>query len=91
LLGQFGEIADLGIDTLGNVFVVGSDSNRIQKFSIKGDTLLQWGGQGSTNGLFQTPVRTAMHKGSVYVGEWNGKRIQEFDFEWKFIRKIDVG
>jgi streptogramin lyase len=52
----------------------------------------QWGSLGTADGQFQTPtaVDTALD-GSVYVGEYDGNRVQQFSSTGAFIRKFGSG
>ncbi|MCP4627897.1 MAG: hypothetical protein GY850_30925, partial [bacterium] len=50
--------------------------------------VLQWGGQGAEDGMFDSPSRMAIDsKDNVCVVDGGNKRIQKFDAEGKFIAK----
>ena len=59
-LGQFDEPRGLAVDPQGNVYVVDSKNNRIQKFSPDGKPLLAWGHEGQETGKFKDPCGIAV-------------------------------
>ena len=74
----------------GNVYVVDSDNNRIQKFDEDGAFITKWGSLGGGNGQFIYPAAVATDTaGNVYVTEqkdvWGYDRIQKFDKDGNFI------
>jgi streptogramin lyase len=73
-------------DSLGNVFVVDSGKNRIQKFTSNGTFITKWGRKGTGPGQFDDPHDIAVDlKGNVYVVEWGNNRIQKFTSNGKFL------
>jgi DNA-binding beta-propeller fold protein YncE len=85
-LGQFDEPRGLTVDAAGNVYVVDSKNNRIQKFSSDGKALLAWGHEGQEPGSFKDPCGIAVGPdGSVYVADTWNHRIQKFDGNGKFL------
>ncbi|MBM82565.1 MAG: hypothetical protein CMJ78_18530 [Planctomycetaceae bacterium] len=59
--------------------------NRIQKFSVEGKFLKQWGGHGTEPGLFQRPSGMVWHDGKIYAADAFNNRIQVFTDEGEFI------
>jgi hypothetical protein len=65
---------------LGNIYVVDTDNNRIQKFDASGTPLLAWGSIGITPGKFNWPADIAVDSlGNVNVVEVLTNRVQKFD------------
>jgi uncharacterized protein (TIGR03663 family) len=86
--GQFEEPRGLALDGTGNLYVVDSKNNRIQKLSPTGDVLKVWGAAGSEPGQFKDPGGIAVGPdGSVYVADTWNHRIQKFDPDGNFIRQ----
>jgi hypothetical protein len=65
-------------------------NHRIQMFRRNGDYISEWGTYGSQDGRFQEPYSITISSGVVYVGEWQGQRIQSFDLGGAFLLNIDV-
>ena len=84
--GQFNEPRGLAVDGSGNVYVVDSKNNRIQKLSADGAPLQSWGKEGSDPGQFKDPCGIAVGPdGSVYVADTWNHRVQKFDANGKFL------
>ena len=87
--GQFGPIGGLATDAAGNVYVVDSSHNRIEKFDSSGEFLTSWGHQGSELGDFdfgssqnytQPPGGGIAVAGEyVYVADSGNNRIERFN------------
>jgi hypothetical protein len=77
--GEFFNPQSVAIDAAGNVYVVDSINNRIQKFTNGGVYITQWGSMGSGPGQFNNPWGVATGPaGAVYVADWTNNRIQKF-------------
>lgn len=62
------------------IYVTDSKNNRIQKFDINGNFLLEWGSQGTLPGEFNTPMGIDIDfEGNIFVADWGNNRIQVFD------------
>lgn len=88
--GQFAFATARGIavDTFGNVYVVDSGNNRVQKFTSNGVFLTKWGSAGSGDGQFSTAYRVAVDTiGNVYVVDWGNNRVQKFTSTGTFLTK----
>ncbi len=80
--------AGIAINGQGNVFVVDSYNNRIQKFTSSGTFITEWGSEGSGDGELNLPKGiTTDGQGNVFVVDsWNN-RIQKFTSSGTFITK----
>lgn len=74
------------VDQDGNVYVMDSQNNRVQKFDRNGDFISMWGSQGDGEGQFQNASsrgwvgRMAVDtQGNIYVLDVYNFRIQKFD------------
>ncbi len=87
LPGQFGLVTDAVQDSQGNYYIAEyGEYDRIQKFSPRGDFLLQWGGHGSEPGQFIRPQNLAIDSDDhVWVADACNHRIQIFDSEGKLL------
>lgn len=78
--GQFDEPRGMAVDGAGNVFVVDSKNNRVQKFGPDGKVLGAWGSEGAEPGQFKDPCGVAVGPdGAVYVADTWNHRVQKFD------------
>jgi sugar lactone lactonase YvrE len=84
--GQFREPRAMATDKQGNLFIVDTKNNRIQKLGPAGKTLATWGGEGQEPGKFKDPHGIAIGPdGSVYVADTWNHRIQKFDSNGAFL------
>jgi len=76
----------IAIDAKGNVYVLDTGNDRVQKFDSAGKFLLKWGTRGEGEGRFTWPLGIAIDgSGDVYVGD--GRTVQKFTPEGKFLAK----
>lgn len=91
--GQF--ISPAGIDvqeSTGVVYVAEYGNHRVQYFTPTANNLTfagKWGSSGTADGLFGFPAGLSIDQttGNVYVGEFNGDRVQYFDSSGGFLGK----
>jgi tripartite motif-containing protein 71 len=69
------ELADITVDSSGNVYVSDRFNHRIRKFTSS----TKWGSYGDGDGQFGSPSGVAVDSyGNVYVADTNNHRIQKF-------------
>jgi DNA-binding beta-propeller fold protein YncE len=79
-IGQFSFPSAVALDSGGNVYVVDTGNNRIQKFNSNGDYLSEWGGSGTGNGQFNHPSAIFIDgSGNVFVADTGNNRVQKFN------------
>jgi streptogramin lyase len=71
--GQFNDPADVDQDSLGNIYVLDSFNNRVQKFDSSGNFVRTWGG------FFWPNAIAVSGNDHIYVGDTGNRRIQKFD------------
>ncbi|MBU6428260.1 MAG: carboxypeptidase regulatory-like domain-containing protein [Cyanobacteria bacterium REEB65] len=63
----------------GDIYVVDSGNNRVQRFNRDGAFMSEFGGMGGGNGQFNEPTGVAVDSdGYVYVSDTNNNRIEKF-------------
>ena len=84
--GQFSNPTGLAVDSLGFVYVIDYNNNRIQKFTNDGTFVTKWGSQGSADGELANPNSLAVDSsGFVYVADNNNNRVQKFTTDGEFV------
>ncbi|MBM3275396.1 MAG: NHL repeat-containing protein, partial [Candidatus Sericytochromatia bacterium] len=78
--GYFEGPTDLSVDNRnGDIYVVDSGNNRVQRFNRDGQFMSEFGGMGAGNGQFNTPTGIAIDRdGYVYLSDTNNNRVQKF-------------
>ena len=77
--GHFNYPAGIAIDSNGNVFVVDSGNNQVQKFDGTGTFVRSFGSAGAGNGQFSGPDGIAVDvNDDVYVSDTGNNRVQKF-------------
>jgi class 3 adenylate cyclase/sugar lactone lactonase YvrE len=85
---QFSSPTGVAVDASGNIYVVDSSTNTVQKLSSMGHFLNRWGSPGSGNGQLKSPSAIAIDRqGNVYVADTGNNRIQEFASDGSFVAK----
>jgi prepilin-type N-terminal cleavage/methylation domain-containing protein len=77
----------IAADTAGNIWAANSTTNTIQKYTNVGVLQSQFGGPGSTDGLF-TGLKNIMIDSSGNIWVVDSTRVQEFDSSGNFIQKL---
>ncbi|GEM_PF-231584 len=87
--GQFNAPADVAVDASGNVYVLDSGNDRVEKFDKAGTFLLAWGTAGTEDGQFSQPKGLAVDSsGNVYVADTGNNRVQKFTSAGVFVLKF---
>ncbi|WP_165452164.1 S-layer homology domain-containing protein [Paenibacillus thalictri] len=77
-LGEFLNPAGVAVDSGGNVYMVDTGNNRIQKLTVSTNEWSEWGSSGSGLGEFSSPRGIAVDSsGNVYVADVGNYRIQK--------------
>jgi DNA-binding beta-propeller fold protein YncE len=87
--GQFISPKSIRVDSSGNIWVVDTGNDRIQKFNATGVYQAQVGTSGSGNGQLSEPASVNFDSsGNIWVVDYGNDRIQKFDssgvFQLKF-------
>jgi len=81
-------IGALSLDPQGNIYVADNANQRIQKFDPQAKFLMEWGGKGTSNGQFLSPVGITLDgQGNIYVIDDSRDEVQKFDKTGKFLLK----
>lgn len=89
--GQFVFPVSVAQDAQGHLYVGEyGDHQRIQKFTVDGEYLLQFGRHGTGPGEFQRPSAIVWNAGTVYAADAFNNRIQVFTDDGKFLRVIQL-
>ena len=92
LPSQFSQIADLAVDSAGDLYVVDSGNARVQKFSMLSGLLLTFGDEGEESGLLSRPQGIALDgEGNVYVADAQNGRVVKYDPGGTLLRAFDTG
>ena len=87
--GQFIYPVGLAQDDQENLYVCEyGENDRVQKFSIDGQFLLQFGRFGTGPGEFQRPSKMIWQGGRVFVADAINNRIQEFSDSGEFVKVL---
>lgn len=83
--GEFNTPRDVSSDAEGNIYVADARNNRIQKFGPDGAFVAAWGGWGSHQGLFATPMSVELAGTHLYVCDLTNHRIQVLTTDGAFV------
>lgn len=78
--GSFNDPTDLAIDNRnGDIYVVDSGNNRVQRFDAQGNYVSEFGSFGIDKGQFNSPWGICIDKkGYIYVSDSKNGRVQKF-------------
>src|SRR5919109_2007167 len=86
---RFNAPEGIAVDRRGNVYVVDTGNNRIQKFSANGSFIGKFGSLGTNDASFDAPEGIALdQQGNVYVVDTGNNRIQKFSANGTFLGKF---
>jgi hypothetical protein len=90
--GRFRQPTDVTWDKAGDIFISDGYVNaRVAKYSKAGDWVKSWGSHGTGEGQFNTlHTIAADNNDNIYVGDRGNRRIQVFDTDGNFKRKITI-
>jgi len=84
--GHFKIPREITVDSNGNLFIVDSGNNRIQKLTEDGECVLEVGSSGLGEGQFLSARGIALDSyDNVYVTDPNNNNIQKFSADGDFI------
>lgn len=89
--GRFDFMGDVSFDSAGNIYILDTGNNRVQKFDPQGQFLSFLGGYGSDLGQLNSPQGIKVDiQGFVYVSDYNNKRIQKFDSSGNVVMTFNI-
>ncbi len=88
--GEFRSTAGITTDADGNVYVVDTLANRVLKYDSRGVFLFTWGSAGDSAGEFGRPAGITASSNSIYVGDLENGRIQQFSYSGEFQSAIPL-
>ncbi|MDY6968019.1 MAG: hypothetical protein SVR08_05125, partial [Spirochaetota bacterium] len=88
--GRFHGPEGVCFDNDGNIYVVDSGNNRIQKFDSDGGFILQFGESGEYEGQLQNPSDIVVFNNVVYVTDSGNNRLSCFDTSGNYIKDIAI-
>lgn len=81
--------ASIAVDDDGFVYLSDFNSARVQKFTLQGQYITQWGSDGTGPGEFRTPQGVVVDsKGNVYVGDRSNNRVQKFTSNGEYLTEF---
>ncbi len=85
-------LGGIAIDMTGNVYVVDTGNNRVEKFDSQGNYITQWGTLGANNGQFNGPGGIAIDTaGNIYVVDRYNNRVQKFKSNGGYLSQFGTG
>lgn len=85
-IGQISGPHGIEVDAEGDVYLVDTGNNRIQKFSSDGTFIMTWGSPGSGPGEFNHPHGVGFGPGGdLFVAETGNNRVQRFTSDGTFV------
>jgi DNA-binding beta-propeller fold protein YncE len=88
--GQFQNPIGVAVAPSGDVYVVDTSNNRVQKFDPSGNYLSQFGSAGSGNAQFSFPYGVAVDPvtSAVYVTDTSNNRVEKFDAAGNYLSQF---
>jgi sugar lactone lactonase YvrE len=87
--GQFKEPSGIATDSEGNIWVVDTGNNRVEKFNEKGEYLFQFGEEGTGNGQFKGPKGIGIDsENNIWVVDTGNNRLQKFNPKGEYLSQI---
>ncbi len=78
-------------DPLGNIYIVDTYNNRVQKFDTNGNFILKFGTNGNLDGELFTPVGISLDSaGNIFIADSNNSRIQKFNSSGVYISQFGI-
>jgi len=88
--GQFKQPADVVL-AKGNIWVLDSVNDRVEKFNETGEYLSGFGSEGSGEGQLKKPVALAIDsKGDVWILDAGNKRVEEFNEAGEYVSQFSL-
>ena len=86
------KLSGITVDSLGNVYVVDTGNNHVEKYDPDGTFLTKWGTSGSDNGQFAAPWGIAVDASdNIYIADAQNNRIQKFTNNGTFLISFGSG
>ena len=89
--GQLNGPCGIAFDNSNHLYVADFNNNRVQKFDISGNYLLQFTGKQYTDGHVSNPIDVTTHEDMVYVADPTAKCIMKFNTNGQFCQLIGKG
>jgi sugar lactone lactonase YvrE len=88
--GQFKQPADVAL-AKGDIWVLDSVNDRVEKFNEAGEYLNEFGSEGSSEGQLKKPVALAIDsKGDVWILDAGNKRVEEFNEAGEYVSQFSL-
>ena len=85
----FSEPGDVAVDSHGNVWVLDTGDDRVEKLNEEGKLVTEFGSEGSGNGQLKRPSALALDpKGDVWVADTGNDRVEEFSEAGVYLKQL---
>ncbi len=89
--GHLDDPGDVAIDSSGDIWVLDTGNDRVEKFSSEGAYIAQFGSAGSGNGQLEQPAGLALDSsGDVWVADTGNNRVEEFSATGEDLKSFGV-
>ena len=95
--GRLDGPSGIAFESDGDIYIVDTGNDRVQKFTIDGEFQFGWGATGTGDDEFNRPWGiTIDSRGAVYVADWGNDRVQKFSPDGEYLlsfggRDIEAG